>query len=55
MFHMSLRINDYWATITAARVPYQVKTCGICGGQRGNGTLFLRVLPFLLPILIPHH
>jgi hypothetical protein len=38
---------------TAARVRAQVKSCGICGGQSGNGAGFLRVLRFPLPILIP--
>jgi hypothetical protein len=37
----------------AARVRSQVKSCGICGGQSGTVTCFLRVLPFPLPILIP--
>jgi hypothetical protein len=37
----------------AARVQAQVKSCGICGGQSGFGTGFLRVLLFPLPILIP--
>jgi hypothetical protein len=31
----------------------QVRSCGICGGQSGSGELFLRVLRFLLPTLIP--
>jgi hypothetical protein len=30
----------------------QLKLCGICGGQRGGGTGFLRVLLFPLPIII---
>jgi hypothetical protein len=35
-------------------VPYQIGSCGICGGQSGTGTDFLRVLRFPLPILIQH-
>jgi hypothetical protein len=31
----------------------QVRSCGICGGQSGNGAGFLRVLRFPLAILIP--
>jgi hypothetical protein len=30
-----------------------VRSCGICGGQRGTGTGFLRVLRFPLPNFIP--
>jgi hypothetical protein len=37
----------------AARVRTQVRQRGICGGLSGNGTGFLRVLRFPLPILIP--
>jgi hypothetical protein len=37
----------------AARVRARVKSCGICGGQRGTGAGFLRVLKFPLPIRIP--
>jgi hypothetical protein len=37
----------------AARVQSQVQSCGICGGQSGAGTGFLRVLRFPLQILIP--
>jgi hypothetical protein len=38
---------------TAARVRAQVRSCGVCGGQSGIGTGFLRVLRFPLPIPIP--
>jgi hypothetical protein len=36
----------------ASRVPSQVRSCGICGGQNGTGADVLRVLRFLLPVLI---
>jgi hypothetical protein len=32
-----------------ARVPAQVRACGICGGQSSNGASLLRVLRFALP------
>jgi hypothetical protein len=38
----------------AAWVRAQVRSCGICGGQRGTGGGFLRVLRISLPILIPY-
>jgi hypothetical protein len=38
-----------WLPTAAARV----WSCGICGGQRGAGVGFLRVLRFPLPIFIP--
>jgi hypothetical protein len=37
----------------AVRVRAQVRSCCICGGICGNGTGFLEVLRFPLPILIP--
>jgi hypothetical protein len=37
----------------AARVRSQVRSCGICSGQRGTGAGFLRLLRFLLRILMP--
>jgi hypothetical protein len=33
------------------RVRARVKSCWICGGQSGTGAGFLRVLPFLLPLI----
>jgi hypothetical protein len=38
---------------TAGQFHSQVKSCGICGGQSGNGSGFLRVLRLPLTILIP--
>jgi hypothetical protein len=37
----------------AARLQFQVRSCGIRGGQSGIGASFLRVLRFPLPILNP--
>jgi hypothetical protein len=37
----------------AARVRAQVRSCGICGGQRGTRAGFLRALLLPLSILIP--
>jgi hypothetical protein len=37
----------------AALVRVRVRSCEICGGQRGTGESFLRVLRFPLPIRIP--
>jgi hypothetical protein len=37
----------------AVRVRARVRSCGICGGQSGNGAGFLRVLRFPLLIRIP--
>jgi hypothetical protein len=38
--------------IAAAQVRSQVRSCGICGGQRGTRARFFRVLRFPLPIFI---
>jgi hypothetical protein len=37
----------------AARFRARVRSCGICGAQRGTGAGFLRVLHFPLPVFIP--
>jgi hypothetical protein len=48
----------YWpCPIAAARVRARVRSCGICSGQSGTGTGFLRVLRFSLqniPPTAPH-
>jgi hypothetical protein len=36
----------------AARICARVKSCGICGGQRGTGTSFLEVFRFPLPFIL---
>jgi hypothetical protein len=48
------------ARVVSRRLPtaavwfrYQVKSCGISGGHSGTGALFLRVLRFPLPVLVP--
>jgi hypothetical protein len=41
-----------WLPTAAARVRSRVWLSGICGGQRGAGAGFLRVLRFPLPIFI---
>jgi hypothetical protein len=38
---------------TAARIRAQVRSCGICGGQSGNGVGFLRVFRNHLPLIPP--
>jgi hypothetical protein len=42
-----------WLPTAAARVRARIWLYGICGGQSGAGAVFLRVLRFALPILIP--
>jgi hypothetical protein len=38
---------------SAAQVPAQIRSCGICGGQSVTGAGLLRLIRFPLPILIP--
>jgi hypothetical protein len=47
--HAIAQAVSRWLPKAAARV----RSCGICGGQSGNGAGFLRVLRFPLPVLIP--
>jgi hypothetical protein len=42
-----------WLPTAAARVRVGVWSCGVCGGQSGDGAGFLRVLRFPLSIFIP--
>jgi hypothetical protein len=42
-----------WLPTAAARVQSRVWSSGICGGQNGVGTGFLRVLRFPLPFIPP--
>jgi hypothetical protein len=42
-----------WLPTAAARVQARVWSCGICGGQSGAVSGFLRLLRFPLPIFIP--
>jgi hypothetical protein len=42
-----------WLPTTAAWVHIRT-ACGVCGGQRGTGAGFLRVLRFPLPIIPPN-
>jgi hypothetical protein len=42
-----------WVPTTVARVQNRILSCGICSGQSGAGTGFLRVIRFPLPIFIP--
>jgi hypothetical protein len=51
-FYVAVHTVSRRLPTAAVRVPAQVKSCGICGGQSGTGVGFLRVLQFPLPILI---
>jgi hypothetical protein len=51
--HAIAQAVSRWLPTAAARVQARVWSCGICGGQSGAGTGFLRVLWFPLPIFIP--
>jgi hypothetical protein len=42
-----------WLPTAASRLRSQVKSCGICGGQKYARAGFLPVIRFLLPVLIP--
>jgi hypothetical protein len=43
-----------WLPTSAVRVQSRVWSSGICGGQSGVGTGFLRVLRFPLPFIPPN-
>jgi hypothetical protein len=51
--HAIAQAVSCWLPTAVAQVRSQVRSCGICVGQRDAGSSFLRVLGFLLPILIP--
>jgi hypothetical protein len=51
--HAIAQVDSRQLPTMAAQVWSQVRSCGICGGQRGTGAGSLRVLWFPLPILIP--
>jgi hypothetical protein len=42
-----------WFPTASAKVRAQLRSCGICGGQSGTGTRFLRVLRVSLLIITP--
>jgi hypothetical protein len=46
---ISIKLVSYWKP----GIPGQVRSCGICGGQSGTASSFLRVLRLLVPII--HH
>jgi hypothetical protein len=47
------QVDSPWLPIAAARFPTHIRSCGIFRRQSGNGTCFLWVLRFPLPIIPP--
>jgi hypothetical protein len=52
MGHAIAQVVSRRVLTAEAQARSQIRTCGICNGQSGSGTGFLRVFRFLLSILI---
>jgi hypothetical protein len=52
-YHAGRTITSCQLPISAGRVQAQIRSCGICGGQRSTGASFPRELRVSMQILIP--